>query len=366
MLEGGKITYQQMILLFFVSRVITWIAFLPVIQAPPANQDVWLDCLTAFPIHLIIALPIYLLSKKFPKQGLYEYSQAIMGKAGQWVIATLYIGFFIHASAFALGIFSEFFTTVIMSETPSLFFVITLVLVAAYAVQYGIEVLGRLSEFFAPIIMIALIGVTFLLIKDMDLRELTPILEAGIYPAFLNGFTPVSETLEIIGLAIIAPYLNDFQKIKKVYLITPLLLQFFLFLLTTLVISLLGDEVAKSYPYPVYSVIRLVHVGDFLERIESIHVAAWILGTFIKIALYYYLVVLGLGQLLHLQTYKPLILPIGTILIPLSSVLVPSVVEMKEFLSFKIYPWYSMPFIFFLPSLMLLIAIIRKKGERQR
>lgn len=365
MLEGGKISYKQMIMLIFISRVITWITFLPVILAPPANQDVWIDCLMAFPIHLIVALPVYLLAKKFPNQTLYEYSQAITGKAGQWV-GILYIWFFIHMSALTLSNFSEFFTTIIMPETPSLFFVITLTLVAAYAAHHGIEVLGRLSEFIAPIIMIALLGVVLLLVKDMDLKELTPILEKGIYPSILNGLSPVSQTVEIIGLAIIFPFLNVRQKIKKVYIFTPLLLVLFLFILTTSVIALLGDDLAKSSTYPFYSIVRLVHVGDFLERIEAIHVAIWILGMFIKVSFYYYLIVLGVGQLFHLKDYKPLILPVGTIIVSLSNVLGQNVVETREFTSFWIYTWYTMFFILFIPSLLLLTAIIRKKGEQPR
>lgn len=366
MLEGGRITYKQMILLICISRAITWVSFLPIIQAPPANQDVWLGSLMALPVYLVVILPVYLLAKRFPQQTLYEYSQTIAGKVGQWVIAILYILFFIHAGAFALSLFSGFITTNVMHETPVLFFVITFTLSAAYAVHHGIEVFGRLSEFFAPIIMIAVIGAILFLVKDVDLKELQPVLETGIYPLFLTGLSPVSETIEIIGLAIILPFLNDAQKAKRVYLLTPLLLGFFLLLITTLAIGLFGDDLAKIVNFPFYRAVRMVQVGDFIERIETFHVAIWVLGMFIKIALYYYLAVLGLGQLVHLKTYKPLILPMGTILVSLAAVIGSNYVEFREFYSFENYTWYSMFFIFFIPTLLLLIALIRKKGERTK
>lgn len=60
--------------------------------------------------------------------------------------------------------------------------------------------------------MIALIGVILLLVKDMDIKELTPILEKGIYPSIFTGLSPVSQTVEIIGMAIIMPFLNDRKK----------------------------------------------------------------------------------------------------------------------------------------------------------
>lgn len=125
-----------------------------------------------------------------------------------------------------------------------------------------------------------------------------------------------------------------------------MLLVLFLFILTFSVIALLGDDLAKSFTYPFFNIVRVVHVGDFLERIESIHVAIWVLGMFIKIAFYYYLIVLGLSQLFHLKDYKPLILPTGSIIISLSNVLGQNVVETREFYSFEIYTWYTL-FLFY-------------------
>jgi spore germination protein KB len=214
--------------------------------------------------------------------------------------------------------------------------------------------------------MIAIIGVILLLFKDMDVKELTPLLEKGIYPSILTGLSPVSQTVEIIGMAMIMPFLNDRNKMIKVYILTPLLLGFFLFIMTTSVIALLGDNLAKSMTYPFFSIVRLVHVGDFLERIEALHVTIWILGMFIRIVFYYYLIVLGLAQVFSLKDLKPLILPTGTIIVSLSFVLGASIVEYREFTSFEIYTWYTLFFILLIPSLLLLTAILRKKGERSR
>ncbi|MEA4902968.1 endospore germination permease [Desulfitobacterium sp.] len=362
MLEGGKISARQMILLVFVSRVIYWITSLPVLLAPPANQDVWIDLWMAVPIYWIVALPFYFLAKRFPQQSFYEYTQAITGKAGPW-LGILYVLFLLHITGLTLTNFSEFFTTAVMPETPSLFFVISLTLIAAYAVYHGIEVLGRLSELIAPIIMIAIIGVVLLLVNDMNLQELTPFLEKGIYPSIFTGLSPVGQTIEIIEVAIILPFLNDLRKTKKVFIYAPLLLVFFLFILTFSELTVLGDDLAKTYTYPFYNIVRLIHVGDFLERIEVIHVTIWILGMFVKTAFQYYVIVLGIGQLFHLKSYKPLILPMGIIIVASTNMLGSNVVAFREFLSFEIYDWYTMFFILFIPSLLLLTAVLRKKGE---
>ncbi|AFL98723.1 MULTISPECIES: endospore germination permease [Desulfitobacterium] len=362
MLEGGKISAKQMILLLFIGRAITWIAFLSIFVMPPGNQDIWLSCLTTFPVYLLAAFPFYFLAKRFPNQTFFEYTDTILGKGGK-LIGILYILFFIHNSALSISHFSEFLTTVVMVLTPPLFFRITLLLLAAYAAYKGIENLGRLSELIAPIIMFTLLIVVLSLIKDMDPKELSPFLESGFFPSFFSGLYLVSTMIEIIAMAVILPFLNDRSKLKTVYLLFPLLLEVFIFMLTTTVIALFGDDLAKNLTYPFYNAVRLIQLGNFVERVESIHVAFWILGLFIKLSLYLYVTALGISQVFQLKAYKPLLLPLVSIIIPMSTMLGKNIIELKEFNSFEIYPWYTMPFIFIIPLFLLLTAIVRKQGD---
>ncbi|MGE4274370.1 MAG: endospore germination permease [Desulfitobacterium sp.] len=365
MLEGGKITAKQMVLLLFVGRSITWIAFLPVLAAPPENQDVWINCLTGFPIHLLVALPFYFLAKRFPHQTFFEYTDTILGKLGK-LIGILYILFLIHNAALTINYFSEFLTTVVMLLTPPLFFKISLLLLAAYAAYKGIENLGRLSELFAPIILFTVLVVVLSLVKDMDSKEFLPLLESGVFPSsFLSGFYLASATIEIIAMAVILPFLNDCSKLKTVYLTFPLLLGVFVFIITATVIALFGDDLAKNLTYPFYNAVRLIQLGNFVERVESIHVALWVLGLSINLSLYLYVMALGASQVFQLKTYKPLLLPLVSIIIPVSAMLGKNIVELKEFTSFQIHPWFTIIFIFIIPFLLLLTAIIRKQGDYQ-
>lgn len=365
MIEGGKISARQMILLVFISRIIILITLIPNLLAPPANQDIWLSFVLMVPINLILAVPIYLLAKRFPNQTLYEYCQTILGKVGQGV-GILFVLFFLHSTSQSLSNFAGFFTSAIMPETPPLFFVITLTLISAYAVTHGIEILGRFSEFIAPFLMMGIIITFLLLFKDMDYHEITPILEKGIYPTLSGGVYASSVTLETLTLSVILPFLNDQKGNKKIFIFFNLLLLTFALIITFSIITSLGAELAKTYLYPAYITVRIVHVGDFLERIDAIPIGIWILGMYIKVSFTYYLTVLGLSQLFHLKDYKPLVLPIGALIVSLTTLINTNIVDLREFTSYRIYPWYTLFFILFIPSLLLLTAKIRKKGEHSR
>lgn len=361
MLEEGRITYRQLILLLALSRIIITITYLPALLEPPRNQNVWISELLFFPVQLIFALPVYLLWKRFPNQTIIQYSQNLIGKLGK-VIGILIFWYFLHSTAIFIGQFGLFMTSSVMPETPNLFLSSTLVLGCAYAVYKGLEVISRLSELFAPIVMLAIITVFFLLAKDMNLKILTPVLEKGIIPVTQGSIIYSSRTLEILGLAMLLPYLNNHQKTKTVFIASFAFISIFFVIITLPVQTIFGLEEASNRTFPFYSVVRLISIGDIIERIESVHMAIWVLGAFVKLAFYYYLIVLSLSQLLNLKSYQPLILPIGSILIPLSSLVAPSLIELKTFTSYEVFVWYSYFFILLIPLLLLLIAIIRKKG----
>ena len=364
MLEGGRISPKQLILLVFINRIIIAITYLPVLMAPPANQDAWLSVVLMVPIELLLSGPVYLLAKRFPDQTIIQYSQTIVGKAGK-LIGILYIWLFIHFTAITLSYFCEFFNTASMPETPFLFFAISLIIFAAYAAHSGIEVVGRISEIVAPIFMIAIMIFAILLVKEMDLKALTPVMEKGLFPSLHGGLYASTLTIEIVGIAMLLPYLNDQQKAKGVFIYSFLLISIFFLLITITVLSVYGAQLAKNHTFPFFSTVRQINVADFLERLDSINIAIWSIGMYVKIAFYYYLTAFGTAQLLNLKDYKPLVLPVGSIIVPLTVLISPNYLEVREFTSYRIFTWYSVFFLLVIPSILLLTAIIRKKGERQ-
>lgn len=362
MLESGRISTKQLILLLVSSRVVIALTYLPALKEMSPPQDLWLACILTFPLHVILGAPIYLLAKRFPKQTIFQYSKTIAGKGGT-IAGVLLLWYFLHQSAISLALFNFYITSTSMPTTPILFFSMTLLLACAYATSQGIEVIGRLSELFVPIILMVITIIILLSTKDMHFKLMQPVLEKGVFPVLGGSLLNLSRTYELLELAILLPFLNQSTKTKTVYFTSFLLIAFFLTIISVSILAIFGTEaVLRTVPF--LSVTRLVRVASFIERIESIHLAIWILGAFLKISLQYYVIVLGFGQLLNLKTYKPLILPTGFIIAALSLLVAPSFVELQSFTSSLPAHLYSFLFIYVFPLLLLLLAVIRKKGVR--
>ena len=258
--------------------------------------------------------------------------------------------------------FCQFMTTAIFPETPSIVVASALLLFSVYAARNGIEVIGRLSEFIGPVIMIGILSIAFALSKDMDFKALAPVMEKGFFSLLYGGLYISSLTTEILGLAMVLPYLNDHKKAKTVLISSFLFIVAWFLIITVSVLSTFGP-LARGFPFPTFEAVKVINIGDFLDRIEAVHMALWVLGIFIKIAFYLYLTALGIGQLFNLKDYKPLVLPLAAVVLSLGSIIAPSIVELTEFISHEIFTWYALFFILLVPSILLTTAIIRQKGD---
>ncbi|WP_307412318.1 GerAB/ArcD/ProY family transporter [Neobacillus ginsengisoli] len=104
-------------------------------------------------------------------------------------------------------------------------------------------------------------------------------------------------------------------------------------------------------------------IADFFEHIELVIVAIWVSGPFIKISVYYYALVLGTTQWLNLSNCRPVVFPLGFLLILFSFWSIPSLLELIHFL--RIVPFYNMTIEMIIPIFLLLIAVLRKRNRQK-
>lgn len=362
-MEVGKITYKQLLLLVFMFREVVNLTYFPLLSAPPENQDLWISILLSFPIQLLLTAPIYFLWTRFPNKTIIQYSQSIFGIGGK-LIGLLYVCFFIHLTSVLMVQFCYFLVIAIMPETPIAFFLISFMLVCAYAVRNGIEVISRLTEIFVPITIGAVIIIIIFMFKLMDFKGVLPMMENGFMPIFYGGLTTAGRSVEILIFAMLLPYLNNFKKVKSAILFSYLLIDLNVLLIALAIITTFGAVDAKIHLFPFFDAIKLVNIGEFLERIEVIHMAIWLCGIVIQVSLFYYFSALGLGQLCNLKDYKPLVLPLGTIIVSLAILIAPNIVEQFTFLNYKVFIWYSLFFILVIPSILFVVSLIRRKEEK--
>ncbi len=338
-MKEERIDTGQAILILVAAILPTAILTVPDPVLRLAGQDAWLSVALATAAGLLIALLAANLSLLFPQKSLFSFSEELMGKTAGKILGFLYIFWLVQANTVIINEFASFLCIALMPNTPSAVFFVVVIAVAGYAVYGGLEVLARYSQLFLPLLL-GLLFVSFLLTApDIKITRLLPIFDAGLPAIIKSASLPLSLFGEVIVLTVIAPNLEDKRKARRAAVLATLINGAAFLLGVLVVILVLGPEVGSSYIFPTYNAVRTVSIANFLERLESIVVAVWMLGGFAKVGVFYYAAVLGSSQVLELRDYRPLVTPVGTILLAFS-LMCQNATELLHFVT-KVWPCYA-------------------------
>lgn len=363
MLEQGKINSRQAILLLIVMILSTVVLSVPAITVKHARQDAWLSVALATGAGLLIARLVTALGLRFPGESIFQYPAKILGRWPGTLVGLLYVAWFLHINAGVIRQYSELLVTVFMPETPLIVFNLVVVAIAAYAVRNGLEVFSRVNEILAPVVLGLILISLILVSKDMDMQRLLPVADVEGIHIIKGAVVPLSWFGEIVTITALIPYLNKSLESGRVA-IKAVLISGFIFILVVLqAIALFGPDLAGAFVFPGGGKYRIINVANFLGRMEALVMTGWVTAGFIKICLFYWVAILGSAQLFKLQDYRPLALPVGAVLLAMSILNHPSTVDLQRFMAL-VFPFFSLTFELAIPLALLIIAMLRGKGEK--
>ena len=353
-LEGGRIPSSQLTIL-----AIGFLLGSSIILGPggAAENNAWLAVLFGLGEGLVF-LSIYVqLQKNYPHKTLIEMNDIIYGPYLGKLFSICYIIFFLHTASLVVRSFGAFFGIILVS-TPLSLLLISILLVCAYAVRNGIEVIARCSLLLVVLMIIVTIFNTALVAINMEPSNLLPFMDIPIQEFFKASHSistlPFGQT--IVFLMIVA-FLNQQQEagpsLLKAFLISGLI-----FLIIALRNPMVMGPQIYLATYPSFAVVRSINIADILTRLDILIGVSFLGAGFLKITVLYYGAVLGIAQILNMRSYLPLVLPIGALILGVSLLQYDAYIyDINDAL--KYYPYYSLPFEFFLPLITLVAAKIR-------
>ncbi|CRK83274.1 GerAB/ArcD/ProY family transporter [Neobacillus massiliamazoniensis] len=365
MIEKEKISAYQMALMIYPTILATAILMVPAITGKYAERDMWISPILGSLNGFFTAFILYQLHKIYPKESIIQYSRHIIGPILGKILGFVYLFFFLQTGGIVLREYAIFISISFLPKTPPTSVIIgSIVLVCAFAVRGGLEVLGRAAQLFVPIFIFLIPMTLILLLKDLDPKNMVPIMEHGLMPSILGAATPQAWFSEVFFISMMLPFLTDREKGMKWSMITVLTIMFSLVSLNLLAVFLFG-ETANSYIFPIFTAIRYISIASFFEHLESFIIVIWVLGAFIKISVFYYALVLGTTQWLHLSDYRPLVFSLGFLLVLFGKWGFFNLQQMTEWLG-TIYPFYATFLLTLIPMVLLFIAMIRKRISQKR
>ncbi len=360
MMDKGKISAIQLAILLYLAITSTAVLIAPAITGGVAEQDMWLAPIWGSVAGFLTVFIAYRLNRVFPEQTIIQYSGKIIGRIPGKLIGLLFLVYYLHLNALSLRQYGDFVVGNFLQQTPIFIVLATMVFVCAAAVRGGIEVMARSATIFIPLIFVLFLFIVIMLIPDLEPQHMLPVMENGIGPSLTGGFLASSWFMQFFLLSFFLPSLGKQQKGLKwgIFSVIATMLTFFL---TNLFSLFIFGDVTSTFNYPVMSAVRYISMADFLQHMEAVVMAIWVTGTFVKIAVFHYVLVIGTAQWLNLSDYKQLVFPLGFLLVIVALWSAPNLQKVAHVLG-TTWPFYDILVHVLIPILLLVGVWLRGKA----
>ncbi len=368
MTKKPVINSAQLLLMSVGSALVFPYTFMPILSAPPANQDAWIVLFIALIYILIINAPMLFIINKFRGMTANEITETVLGKFFGKVVACIFVLFFIYCFMACMLITAVFINLYVFPETPTWALLLYMIVPVSYASYKGAGTIGRLAFFIVPFIMFTIVIFFVLGLKLMDLSTLQPVLADSTFlelnaGAFLTG----ARYSEILIFWIFSFWLNQQSNINKTYAgaLSVFAVCFFLILLPTL--TVLGVELGKHAWNPYFMYTRQVAGYDFIERVQSLNMLAWFPAALLKLTLYNFMGSYVFSGVVKAKSHKWFVIPISIIGFGACMISMLNKSSTVEFLrSDMVFPFIVLPVTFIIPVILVIVYFIRRKKIQKR
>lgn len=334
-MEDHKITSFQFFVIVIFFTVGTSIFNIPSALASGSHQDAWIAAIVGTVLGVFVIWIYTFIGFWFPNLTHVQLKEKVFGK---WIgkFFSLFLIMMAILYSASLLVHSGFFLkTQMFPNTPMVMLNALLTLIVVMGVRLGLNTIGRSAEILIFVFFFLFILLVSTILPNIEIQNIEPVFETDVKSIFSSSLIVIIiSSVNAIVLLMIFPALirdRDRKKAKKYFLIGNIIGGLVIIIVTLLCIFVLGSNTTERQLYPSYALAKTINIGNFINRIEGFMAALWILAIYFKLVIYFFAGTLGLSQVLNLKDYRPLIYPLGIIIVALSLVIHPNNVYMEHF-----------------------------------
>lgn len=358
------LTNKQIIFLVFTYVVGYGIISLPKNITKQLGTGGWISILVGNLIIIFCAYLFIYLAKNFNNKTIDEYSKILTNKFISYIIIAVLIIYSLSTGIVIIKLLSKTVKLSFLLNTPTWALTVTLIAVCLYTLLNEISILARVFEIFAIIFIIFALILDIATLSQGKLTNLQPffILEFDklykVLPELIFPFTGI-EVLCVLPI-------DSNKKNKKIFRYVLFILLFIGFMYIMNVessISVMGIDSIVHYEDARFASIRRVEIDSlqFLKRLDSIFIVAWILSVFGTIIVALYMTIYLLNSI-FVKISRNLIVIIVTSFVLILS-LIPTTMEfIRNTLQFISY--LGIFILFILPLTLSIITMIKKHYKK--
>nr|WP_260440147.1 spore germination protein [Cohnella lubricantis] len=329
---------------------------LPTTSYQYARNGLWLTMFPGILTALISMGCAVKLSRMYPGLSPVAYIKRILGRIPGFLVGLLLFLFCLQAAGVTVRQYGDFVTGSFMNRTPLTFVIASIALLAGIAVRCGAGVIARSAALLTPIFVLPLL-LLVLLYPHLEFRYLFPPLERGIVPVLKGSLTPQAWMSEVYLISFFLPRLASGVKIGRWAVASIAAIVASMFYVNLFSILLLGPDTGSKL-VTILIAFRYINVADFFENMEAFLLAMWVVGNFVKLAVFYYAASMSCSELFRLRDYRLIVFPVGILILIFSIWDLPSFAIVAE-QNLLVAPFWVPTMMAVLPGLLVIAASIQ-------
>ena len=289
MRENDKISSKQIRALLVSTIVGASILSLPNKMALELGNDGWIGILLSG----LLALPIIIIINKlfqiYPDKDFFEIGRIALGKWLFNIFLIIFLSYNIVLMSIVSRNLAEILKAFLLETTPTEIMIISFILVTTYISRSEIGIIGRAAYHIYPIVLGFVIFLLLVSLTSVDFTNMLPVFQSnmknlpkGISISFLSytGY-------EILLFSL--PFTEDRENTIKPSLIGFGIVIAIYVILFVLALSQYGLHSLQRQTFPILSLIKEIDLpGYFIENLDGLVVAIWVIVIFGTMAPFYY------------------------------------------------------------------------------
>lgn len=357
MVEQATISSRQFMILVLLFTIGNTFIDEPGEITAKSGNDAWVSILIASLFAIGLIWFWITLQNRFGNMNLIEANEFVFGKVIGKGVSFCFFLYFSMNFLYTVYTFVDFISENLLTGMNAVLLSAIFLLVVLSTVRKGLGNIARVAELVFPLVLLLLFTLFILVLSKANFHFVLPMLSNGIAP-IKTGVLEIlgSPFLELITLMVIFGSVKG-EKKEHAFYVGVLSGGFLLAILTLLCVVVLGVGQTTQTVFPSFALAKMINLGDFLSRQESVVSISWLISQVFYGALSFFAACYTLAKITNLSTIKPVTFPLALLSLAYSPYFIarPMITDMGFW---HVYSFFAA---IILPVILWIVAIIRKK-----
>lgn len=282
--------------------------------AEETAEAAWMVPLISGAIAILAYVLIHLGMRRYTAEGLLDVVERTLTPVGSIVVGLVGTAYFLIQTALVMREFTETVVATVLPATPALIVTVLFLGILMYYAYKGLEGLTRVAILLSVLLALGLLLLLVLPLTWFHGYLLTPVLGKGVGPIVLYGLTNTSMFAGVFILAVLRPTVRNQRHTLRIGVMSSLLTALIMAAVLVVFVGTFAVAVTGKVPFPMYQLARLIYVGRFVQRVESLFVFIWTAAAIIKMGMGLWLSAYLYARAFRMPVFRPLIMPMGMII----------------------------------------------------